>query len=417
MIFVPYGAPGDLAEVEVVKTEKKYARARILKIIEPSPHRVDPPCKVFYKCGGCQLQHMDYEFQLKCKDEIIKDSLRGLLKICDLEIRPVIKTPCRNYRNKVQWVYGGDAAGLYSRGTHKIIDLDDCLIQKPLNNLAFKYVKNFARQHKWEAFNELDGSGLIRYVASRVNSNSDEILLTLVATSFEIPHLDEFVKFMTESVPKIKGIMVNKNKKSGNVILTDENKIIWGKDCLNECIKKMKYKISALSFFQVNIEGLEKIIDLIIKFIDKPANVMVDAYCGVGTLALQLAHLSKRVYGFEENKHSINDAKYNAKLNAIKNIKFLNVQVKNGFDFLLKDRIKPDLIILDPPRAGCEGKVIEQLVKLKAQKIIYISCNPSTLARDLKQLIPAGYNKAVVQPVDMFPQTYHVETVALLSSV
>lgn len=414
VVFVPFGAPGDLVEAEIVEHKKNYARARILKIIHPSSLREKPACGVYYECGGCNFQHINYKGQLKCKDEIINDALRGVKIHSNVKIKPVIGSSCWNYRNKAQWVYGNNIMGLYSKGSHNIVNLENCLIQNTLNNQLFDQIKKFTKKYQWQAFDEAKKNGFIRHIVSRVNSSGSQLLLTLVSGDFNIPYLEEFTEFIRYNIPHIKGILVNKNDKSGNVILTDNFKTVWGENYLTETINNIKYKVSMLSFFQVNIEALKKIIDLITAFISAPLGIIADLYCGVGTLALQVTHLCNTVYGFEENKWAALDAKHNKKINSIKGAKFFNIKVANGLDFLLKNKIKPDLIILDPPRIGCEKEVIFYLKSLKAPKIVYISCNPSTLARDLTALGQAGYKNVEIQPVDMFPQTYHVETVAFL---
>ena len=415
VIFINGAVPGDILKVRITEVKKRFLRADIAEIIKPSLKRRKPPCRYFDNCGGCHLQNIKEDAQLEFKYVVFQDVLRQINKMQKTQILPVLKTDFVNYRNKVQWVNSSSGMGLYAINSHNVIDIDNCLIQKEINNKLLNVVRRFAAEKGWQPFDPLNKTGSLRYVVSRSDHREREVLLTLVSASKELPYLDEFTRVLQDKIPEIKGVNISVNTSSSNIVMSNKTDNLWGRDFINEKISDIKYKISSDSFFQVNIKGFEKILK-IIKNEAGSVKTIVDAYCGTGAISLQLSSNADIIYGFEENSKAINDAKENAKNNNIKNIKFFNLKVSNGLDFIHKSRIKTGLLILDPPRAGCEKEVVEKIKIMKPNKIIYVSCNPSTLARDLQELIQFGYKIKYIQPVDMFPQTYHIESVTVVSS-
>jgi len=426
VFFVPFGVPGDIVDVEETELKKNYARGKILNIIKPSPHRVEPRCPIFYRCGGCHLQQMNYPSQLFYKKKMIEDAVMFLGNIRHVQIKDCIgASEPWFYRNKVQVVVASKPympskeprnfpyLGLYARKTHQVVKMDNCVIQHNLNNKVIKAAGDTLKKLNWEVYNENTGAGYIRFIISRVSVARDEVLLTLVTARTPLPKVQEFIQMIRQKVPQIKGIIENHNPQKTNVILGSQSRVLWGKDNLLEEINGLQFKISSASFFQVNPEQFSNLLKVIETYANlKGTETVVDAYSGVGAISLWLAKKSAKVIGIEENSRAVADARENAIINRLKNIEFHAGQMERVFLPLVKKGLKTDLVVLDPPRKGCAREVLDILVKMKVSRIIYVSCNPSTLARDLAILSEKGYMVLEIQPIDMFPQTAHVECVA-----
>lgn len=438
VVFVPQGAPGDELEVEVSELRKTYCRAHISRIIKPSIRRVQPPCHVYHQCGGCQLQHIDYDAQLFYKTKIVKDSLQHLTSLGKVTVHP-----CRrlddpwHYRNKVQAVVAAKpylrgkekdkvapqesdriahVVGLYAQGTHRVVKIDECLIQDSINNRILQAAREAMERLQWPVYSEKDGSGLVRYLVTRTSYSTREALLVVVAAQPRLPQIQEFLNHVKRKVPQLKGVLLNLNPHQTNVILGNRTQVLWGKDHLIEELNGLKFQISPTSFFQVNTRGLLMMSEVLEQYCDlRNKDVAVDLYCGVGSLSLLMARKAKRVLGVDVSLEAIEDAVVNSDLNGLKNTDFVAGSAEKILPQLYRQGQRFQLALLDPPRKGCDGEVLQVLARMRIPRVVYVSCNPSSLARDLEILAGLGYQVHEIQPLDMFPQTYHVECVARLS--
>lgn len=439
VLFVPGGAPGDRLEVELVVLKKKYGRGRIVKILKPSRRRIKPPCPVYDTCGGCQFQHLDYDCQLSLKTKMVRDAVEHLGSLDGVEVRPCkgMKQPW-NYRNKAQMMVAGRPYlknkqegepelssgsrirpyfGFYAQRTHRVVAIDECLIQTGENNQLLRAARNMVERLQWEPFSEKTGKGLLRYVIARTTTKGDSLLI-LVASQLELPHIKEFLSDLRRRVPHLKGVMVNKNPHLTNVILGSTTRVLWGQDHLAEEVAGLKFRISPTSFFQVNPWGLEtiyKCLDAALSLHRKDA--VLDMYCGVGSMALYLAKRARRVVGMDSCAPAIEDAIINSDLNELNNTYFVAGATEKVLPRLYQQGERFAAAVLDPPRKGCAPEVLNTVHRMRIPKLVYVSCNPATLARDLGILKEYGYRTESIQPIDMFPQTYHVESVAVLTRV
>lgn len=419
-IFI-YGAlPGEKVEVKIVKVTSSYAYGKILNILKPSPARVEPFCSVYKRCGGCHLQHMSYEAQLEFKTNRVKEVIRRIGGLENVNIKDVIGmyNPL-NYRNKAQYPVGildnRVVIGFYANRTHEIIPSESCMIQHPRGVELANLIKDFIIQKGIPIYDEKTGKGVIRHIVTRVGFATGETMIIVVANTDRLPFGNELVDYVKQKAPIITSIIHNINKKNTNVILGEENIVLYGKDHIIDQIEKYKFKISPLSFFQVNPLQTEVLYKQVVKYAELTGSEIVfDLYSGIGTISLFLSEKAKKVYGIEVVEDAVKDAVENAKLNCISNVEFIAGEVEKVVPDLKARGISPDVVILDPPRKGCEKELLGVISEIQPKRIIYVSCNPSTLARDLKILDGLGFKTEEVQPVDMFPHTYHVECVVLL---
>lgn len=420
-LFVPYALPGEEASVKVVKVNKKFGFGQLLEIKKASPDRVDPPCDVFYKCGGCQIQHMSYHMQLEMKHNQVKNVLRKIAHLNDVPVHPPIgmKDPWR-YRNKIAIPVGekdGELiTGFYRPRTHDIIpDMDTCVVQDDSNDLIVEAVRRIANKLGITAYDKKTDRGVLRHIMVRTGRETKETMIVLITRTKTFPHQDTLIKELTETYPNIKSIMHNINNKRTNVILGKKTRLLWGEKYIYDTIGDIRFAISAQSFYQVNPPQTKKLYDKALEYaaIDSD-DVVIDAYCGIGTISLFMAQKAKKVYGVEVVPEAVSDAKKNAKLNGITNAEFVTGQAEKVMPGWRAQGLKPDVIVVDPPRKGCDEALLEAMIDMQPRRIVYVSCNPSTLARDLRILEDGGYATQEVQPVDMFPQTMHVESVTCL---
>ncbi len=420
IIFVDRGSPGDRVKAEVTTLRPNYARAKIIEIKESNPaYRKEADCKLFKVCGGCQWQHLPYEKQLEQKDLLLKGFF-SKLNLSDEILKNIIgaDTPW-HYRNKVQYPVrtieetARLKAGYFEWHSNDLINIKFCPIQNNLFDNIVETVRELAPKYKIIAYNSKSKTGWLRHIAVRIGENTKEALLTLIATNEHLSRSQDFANEVMNKHPELIGVCININTNTTNVIYGPKTKILKGRGYLFEKINDLRFKISATSFFQVNTAQTIKLLDIIKDMIrENNFNTILDAYCGVGLIALSLAKHAKRVIGIEEIKQSIDDATSSTKENNIKNATFINAKVENRIkDILEKDN--PEIIILDPPRAGCNKKILENILASNTKKIIYTSCNPSTLSRDL-EILKSKYEIKSIQPLDMFPQTYHIECIVLL---
>ena len=423
-IFIEGAILGEKVKVLIVKAKKNYAYGKLLEVIEASEERIEPKCKVYKRCGGCTVQHMNYKKQLDYKFERVKDCISkiGGLDSSLVEYPIGMKEPER-YRNKVQLpvgiVKGELSIGFYAPRSHNIINLETCLIQDKVADKVADITRKWMTKYNISAAS-IDGvfnkNGLIRHVMIRKGFTTNEVMVVLVSTKKSVPNIENFIEEIKNNIEGIKSIILNVNKENTNVILGQECITLWGKDTITDYIDNFKFNISPLSFFQVNPVQTEKLYSKALEYAGLTGEETVfDAYCGTGTITLFLSQKAKKVYGVEIIEPAIINARENAKINNIDNAEFFVGKSEEIIPELIEKGIVPEVIVVDPPRKGCDIKLLEAIGKAKPKRVVYVSCDPSTLARDLKILEEKGYKTEKVQPVDMFPYTSHVETVCLMS--
>ena len=413
-VFVEGALPGEVVSAQIEIVKKNYAVARLVEVLKPSPERVEPFCPLYKNCGGCQLQHVNYPAQLKLKRQQVVDALERIGKISGAEIFDTLgmDSPLR-YRNKMQFPVGKNLiVGCYARGSHKIIDTDSCLIQNAANDKILVAVKKIAKKFNLQPYNEDTHKGFLRHVMGRVGS-SGELMIVLVTATKNFPNEKNFVHALVKEIPEVTSIQQNIQTYHNNVILGRDTKILFGKPTIHDKIGGLNFNISARSFFQVNTAQAQVLYKTALDFAELHGReTVIDAYCGTGTISLFMAKKARKVIGVEVVSSAISDAIKNARENNIRNAEFIVGDVVKVLPRLFSEGVFAQVVIVDPPRAGCDKKVLETFAAMKPEKIIYVSCNPATLARDLKILDALGYRTKKIQPVDMFPFTSHVEAVA-----
>ncbi|MEH7479932.1 23S rRNA (uracil(1939)-C(5))-methyltransferase RlmD [Neobacillus drentensis] len=419
VVFVPGALPGEEVVVEATKINPKFAEAKIKKIRIKSPHRVLPLCPVYDQCGGCQLQHLKYDQQLKEKRDIIIQSLERHTKvdINKLDIRETIgmEDPW-GYRNKssfqVKAIDGKVLAGLYGLNSHQLINIDECAVQHAQTNEATSEVKRILEELKIPIYNEKSRKGIIRTIVTRVGIQTGELQIVLITTQKELPKVDVIIQEIQKRLPNVKSIVQNINGQKTSLIFGDETLPLAGEDFIQETLGDLQFELSARTFFQLNPVQTVKLYNEVKKAAALTGEEkIVDAYCGVGTIGLWLADQAGEVRGMDVITESIEDAKKNAKRHGFTNTKYVPGKAEEVLPKWVKKGWKPDVIVVDPPRTGLEGQLIQTILQAEPKKLIYISCNPSTLAKDIQNL-SAKYEVKYIQPVDMFPHTAHVEAVA-----
>ena len=420
-VFVKNALPEEIVQAEIVLVKKNYAVGVLKQLIKAASERTEPICPVYKECGGCQLQHLSYAGQLKMKQQQVLDALTRIGHL-DVEVLPVIgcSNPW-NYRNKMQFPAAVNAEGkinigCYAAATHSVIDTGSCLIQKEANNEVLNTVRKWMQRFGISAYDEKTGKGLVRHVMSRVGVHSGEVMAVLITSAYDIPHKKELVEWLEKYVPGLVSVVQNINKKPTNVVMGSKTRVLYGRPTITDSLGALSFNISAQSFFQVNSEQAEKLYNKALEYAALNGNeTVVDVYCGTGTISLYLAKHAAQVYGIEIVPPAIEDAKKNAADNNCHNAEFILGDAAEKLPELLAQGIQPDVVIVDPPRAGCEQKVLQAIADVKPKRIVYVSCNPASLARDLAYLAERDYKALAAQPVDMFPMTSHVETVVSLS--
>jgi 23S rRNA (uracil1939-C5)-methyltransferase len=420
-LFIKDAVIGDVVEAKLMKVKKNYGYARLINLVTPSPYRVEPKCPVYRQCGGCQVQALDYQEQLKFKERKVRGNLERIGGFKDIPMEPIMgmEEPY-HYRNKAQFPIGTDKngeiiTGFYAGRTHDIIPNTRCYLGVDVNEEILNVVLNFMKTYHISAYDESTGKGLVRHVLIRTGFTSKEIMVCLVLNGKKLPHSEKLV----EELVKIEGmtsITLNVNTKKTNVILGDEIILLWGETYIKDNIGDIVYQISPLSFYQVNPVQTKKLYETALEYADlKGEETVWDLYCGIGTISLFLAQKAKQVYGVEIVPQAIEDAKRNASLNKIENAEFYVGKAEEVLPELYdKEGIYADVIVVDPPRKGCDEKCLETIVKMAPKRVVYVSCDSATLARDLKYLCERGYEVRRVRACDMFPMTGHVESCVLL---
>ncbi|MED3510585.1 MULTISPECIES: 23S rRNA (uracil(1939)-C(5))-methyltransferase RlmD [Bacillus amyloliquefaciens group] len=421
-IFVPNALPEEKAQIKVTRVKKGFAFGRLIELKEESPHRTDAPCPIYKQCGGCQLQHMTYEGQLLFKQKQVKDVLEriGKLDLSNVTVHPTLgmEDPW-NYRNKAQVPVGeregGLVAGFYQQRSHDIIDMSACLIQQSKNDEAVQAVKDICTSYGVKAYNEERHKGWLRHIMVRYGVVTGEMMIVFITRTSDFPHKAKIIEDITAQFPHVKSIVQNINPNKTNVIFGNETNVIWGEEYIYDLIGDVKFAISARSFYQVNPEQTKVLYDKALEYAElQGEETVIDAYCGIGTISLFLAKQAKKVYGVEIVPEAIEDAKRNAELNGITNAEFAVGEAETVIPKWYEEGITADTLVVDPPRKGCDEALLRTIIDMKPKRVVYVSCNPGTLARDLRVLEDGGYQTLEVQPVDMFPHTNHVECVAVL---
>lgn len=450
-IFIKDAVLGDRVRVKIIKMKKNYGYARLIEVVEPSLYRVEPRCLYHRQCGGCQIQAVDYMQQLKFKENKVRNNLRRIGGF-NLEVNPIIgMDEPFGYRNKAQFPIGKDkegkiVTGFYASRSHTIIPNRKCFLGVDRNEKILDIVIDFMEEYGILPYEEQTGTGLVRHVLVRFGFRTREIMVCLVVNGRKLPYKEVLVERLRQ-MEGMTSITLNVNEKNTNVILGNEIINLWGQDYITDYIGSIRYQISPLSFFQVNPVQTKKLYDTALEYAGLTGKETVwDLYCGIGTISLFLARKAKQVYGVELVAPAIEDARNNARINGIENVGFFVgkaeevlpefyergmseegyaggkrlecVEEEDNGRIIGRDRkfdmMHPDVIVVDPPRKGCDDKCLETIVKMRPERVVYVSCDSATLARDLKYLCGEGYEIGEVQPVDMFPQTGHVETACLL---
>ncbi|MBQ9698281.1 MAG: 23S rRNA (uracil(1939)-C(5))-methyltransferase RlmD [Acidaminococcaceae bacterium] len=420
-VFVPGALPGETVKASADFVKKNFVNGRLLEIVKASPDRVAPVCPVYKECGGCQLQHLSYDAELKEKRKQVEAALERIGHLRDIKVMPTIGSASPlYYRNKMQFPVAGKKGklqiGCFALNTHRVIDVGDCCIQKQKNNEIAAVVRQWMNQFRITAYDEDNRTGIVRHVMGRVGVHTGEVMVCLVTAQDNVPHLKDLARMLKAAIPGVKSVVQNVNKRSTNVILGEKTKLIAGSPTIKDKIGPLKFNISAQSFFQVNSEQAEKLYNTALEFADlKGKETVVDLYCGTGTITLFMARKARQALGIEIVPSAIRDAKKNAMANHIDNADFLLGDAAVEMPKLAAEGLRPDVVILDPPRAGCEERVLAAIVTVKPARVVYVSCNPATLARDLAYLHEHGFTINKVQPCDMFSRTHHVECVVQLS--
>lgn len=434
-LFIKDAVIGDVIEAKVMKAKKNYGYARLMKVITPSEYRVEPKCAFARRCGGCQIQEMSYDRQLVFKDQKIRGNLErigGFTKDqIDTVMQPVVgmEHPF-GYRNKAQFPFGTDKegnpiTGFYAGRTHDIIANTDCALGVEQNKEILEIILQYMRENKIKSYDEKTGKGLIRHALIRYGFKTKEIMVCLVVNGKKLPKAERLIEKLIQ-IEGMTSITISPNTRRDNVIMGDSYEILWGQGYITDYIGNVKYQISPLSFYQVNPVQTEKLYGLALEYADLKGDETVwDLYCGIGTISLFLAQKAKQVYGVEIVPQAIDDAKENAKINAIDNAEFFVGKAEEVLPEYYAEYEREhngetahaDVIVVDPPRKGCDETLLETIVKMQPEKVVYVSCDSATLARDLKYLCANGYEIKMCRGVDQFPQSVHVETVCLLSKL
>ena len=420
-LFVKDALIGDVIQAKIIKLKKNYGYGRLMEIVIPSPARVEARCLKARACGGRQIQPLDYTKQLEYKENKVGGLLERVGKIRDYVMEPIIgmEEPWHD-RNKAQFPVGKDKdgkiiTGFYAGRTHSIVPLDKCFIQHPLNEQIMSIVQRWMEEFNISSYDEVSHKGLVRHIFTRIGKYTEEVMVCLVINGKKIPKEAELIERLKQ-IPGIKSICLNVNRENTNVILGKDIQCLWGQPYITDKIGEISYRISPLSFFQVNPIQTQKLYATALEYAGLTGKETVwDLYCGIGTISLFLAQAAKKVYGVEIVPEAIRDAQENARLNHIENAEFFVGKAEEVLpEQYEKNGVYADVIVVDPPRKGCDEKLLACMVQMAPETIVYVSCDPATLARDLNYLSNHGYKVKKVRCTDMFPHSVHVETVVLM---
>lgn len=419
-VFIPNAIKDEKIRIKILKVNSSIAYGKIIEVLKKSESRVDADCKTYYRCGGCAMRHINYDETVKIKQKSVETTLtKALGRKINVSNAIKMENPY-NYRNKLQYPIGMDelgnpVMGVYAERTHKIIPTTECKIQDKLSQEIANSIYEFILENKIQVYNEVKLTGSIRHLIIRIGKRTNEVMITIVTNTKEIFKEKELVSFITSKYENVKTIIKNINSKNTNVILGQENYVLYGDGYIYDYLGDFKFKISPMSFYQVNPVQTEKLYSKAVEYAKLTGEETVfDLYCGIGTIGIFASKKVKKLYGIETVPEAIKDAKENAKLNDIQNAEFFVGDVEKTLpEFIKQKNIKPDVVFVDPPRKGCDRTALETLLEIKAKKIVYVSCNPATLGRDLK-ILEKEYNVNEISICEMFPFTHHVECVACL---
>lgn len=416
-VFIEGALPGEVVKAKVTKAERGYIQASVIEIEKKSPHRQQPSCSVYEECGGCQLQHMTYEAQLQAKEEIVREAFQRYAGIDSLPMRPILgmDNPW-GYRNKAQLQAGRQGrdilTGLYAAGSHRLVDISGCEVQHPVINEVIEGTKAILAELDIPIYNERTRDGAVRTIVARVGRAAGQVQLTFITAIDRLPDARRLVQRIREKLPMVKTIAQNVNKGKSPLIFGERTTILWGDERLNETLGDVRFALSPRAFFQLNPEQTVKLYDSAKEAAALTGKeLVVDAYCGTGTIGMWLAQDAREVRGIEIIPEAVRDARDNAQASGIDNARFFEGRAEELLPQWVAQGVRPDVIVVDPPRTGCELPLLQAIAQARPERLVYVSCNPSTLAKDCKVLLDSGYRLEWVQPVDMFPQTAHVECV------
>ena len=418
-IFIPNAIIGEKVKIKILKVTSSCAYAKIIEIINESSERKKPDCNTYNRCGGCSLRHINYDYTLEMKKKSVENTLSKTLGRQVLVNEVVGMEKPYYYRNKLQYPIGikdGKATmGVFAERTHEIIPTADCKIQNKLSQQIANDIFSFIKENNISVYNEETLEGSLRHIVIRIGIKTNEVMITLVTNTHKIGKEKELVQYITGKYAQIKTIVKNINSKNTNVILGNDNEILYGNGYIFDYLGNCKFKISPMSFYQVNPIQTEKLYSKAVEFADLQGNETIfDLYCGIGTIGIFASNKAKKLYGIETVPEAIEDAKENAKLNGIENAEFFVGDVEKALpEFIDKNKISADVVFIDPPRKGCDKRALETIMEINPQKIVYVSCNPATLARDLK-ILESSYKIEKIAICDMFPWTSHIECVTVL---
>lgn len=419
-IFIPNAIKGEKVKILIVKVLKSHAFGKILDIIDKSDKRIECDCKTYKRCGGCNMRHIEYEETLIIKRNSVQALVNKTLKN-KVKVKNTIgmENPL-HYRNKAQYPIGMNkenkpVIGVFARRSHEIIPINNCLIQKPISEQIAKFILEYITKNNISVYDEKSGKGIFRHLVIKVGVKTNEVMCILVINAHSFKNENKLVEELVKNFPNIKTIVKNINTKNTNVIMGQKNEAIVGRGYITDVLGDYIFKISPMSFYQVNPIQAEALYNIAIEKANiTKDDVVCDLYCGIGTIGIFASKFAKKVYGIEIVKQAIEDAHGNAKLNNVNNIEFICGDVEQAFDKLIKkEKVEPSVVIVDPPRKGLDNNTIENIMKLNVERVVYISCNPATMVRDLK-MMEEKYEIKEVQPVDMFPFTSHVECVVAM---
>jgi 23S rRNA (uracil1939-C5)-methyltransferase len=419
VVFVPNTVTGDRINVKIIESKAKFARGKLQELLTPSQYRIRPQCIVADKCGGCQWQHIDPDYQREAKRQQVIQALQRIGGFEDIPVEPILHLPnVLNYRNKSTYPFarsttGQVQAGYYRQGSHKLVNLNQCPVQDERLHPLLKQVKQDIQKQGWSIYDETNHQGKLRHLSLRIGSHTGEMLLTLITTSEKLTGIEEQAQLWLNKYPELVGVCLNLNRDRTNAILGATTYTIAGKAYLREIFAGVELHITADTFFQVNTSAAELLYQSILEQLNLTGSeTIVDAYCGIGTFSLPLAQNVKQVVGIEINSASVKQAKHNAAINNINNAIFYTGKVQ---DSLNQIGLNPDILLLDPPRKGCDPQVIETILNIQPSCLVYVSCKPATLARDVQLICQSNiYEAKYIQPTDFFPQTTHVESYVIL---
>ncbi len=422
-VFVPMSIPEDELEIEIISVKKTYARGLIKNIIKASPERIDSHKFTFEDFYGCDFAMLKYESQLKYKKLMVEEVMRKIAGLSDIKISDVLASEdVYNYRNKIIEPFSVYAnkiiTGFFRRKSHEVFEVDENILNSKLGNRIIKELKEILNKNKISVYNEITHKGLLRNIMIRTNSNNEAMLVLIINSNKITENIKNLLFRLREKIEEIKSIYISLNSKKTNTVIGENNILIYGEKSIKENINGIEFHISPTSFFQINVKQAKRLYDIAISFFDDIDNkYIVDAYSGTGTIGMIMAKKAKKVYAIEIVKSASEDGEKTAEENRIENIEFINGPVEKELVNLINNNKRIDTIIFDPPRKGLEASIIDTVTELNLKEVVYISCNPSTFARDVKLFSEKGYALKKLQAVDMFPQTSHIETVALLSKL